>query len=80
MDGMRDFVFCSNDLYIQNNYESRGAEIEAIPITDPDINAKNLEIKILYKKESWYLLHKKFDYDYSNGVFMKLYPEEEYPL
>ena len=34
----------------------------------------------MYKKESIYLMHKKFDYENSNGVFFKLNPEEEYPL
>ena len=51
-------------------------------IKDPDINniANKHEFKVIQKRESIFLVHSPFDYDFSNGVFMKLYPEEEYPL
>jgi hypothetical protein len=61
-------------------YEEKTEKIMVVCIKDPNITAKNMEFKIVYKKESLYLTHKLFNYDVSNGVFMKLHPEEEYPL
>ena len=49
-------------------------------ITDPYITTKKLEFRITYKNESIYLIHQPFDYENSNGVFMNLKPQEEYPL
>lgn len=51
-----------------------------VAIRDPAILAKNLEFKVVYKKESFYLIHNPFNYEYSNGVMMKLFPEEEFPI
>jgi len=39
-----------------------------------------LEFRIVYQKESIYIVHKPFDYEHSNGVFFKLYNQEEYPI
>mmetsp|Transcript_4396 Transcript_4396/g.6383 ORF Transcript_4396/g.6383 Transcript_4396/m.6383 type:complete len:96 (+) Transcript_4396:1167-1454(+) len=41
---------------------------------------KNFKFSFLYHKETICIQHKLFDYDQSNGVFMKMYPYEEYPL
>mgnify|MGYP000267928503 FL=1 len=79
-DGMKDFVFCTNDVNEENKYEKQENEIQLICIQDPKINASKLEFKIVQKKESIYLINRPFDYENSNGVFMKLYPEEEFPL
>ena len=54
--------------------------IQVVGIKDPGILAENLEFKIVYKKESFYMVHKHFNYDISNGVMMKLFPEEEFPI
>ena len=34
----------------------------------------------MYMNESIYIVNRPFDYEYSNGLFFKLYPHEEYPL
>jgi hypothetical protein len=61
-------------------YEEKNDKNIVVSIKDPNITAKNMEFKIVYKKESLYLTHKLFNYEVSNGVFMKLHQEEEYPL
>lgn len=77
-DGMKDFIFCSSDVNEENKYDDYDSLL--FVIDDPKITAKQLEFKIVQKRESIYLIHKQFDYEYSNGVFMALLPEEEYPL
>ena len=42
--------------------------------------AKNLEVQVKYMRESIYLVHRWFDYEYSNCVFMKLLPKEYHPF
>ena len=75
---MKEFIFCSSDVQEENKYDNY--ESLLFVIDDPKITAKQLEFKIVQKRESIYLVHKLFDYEYSNGVFMALLPEEEYPL
>lgn len=79
-DGMLDFIFCSSDVCTENKYEDKSAEIQVVSIRDPNITAKNLEFRVVYQKESIYIVHKPFDYEHSNGVFFKLYNQEEYPI
>lgn len=80
LDGTKDFIFCSNDINTECKYEEQNEKIQVVCIRDPAILAKNLEFKIVYKKESFYLVHNHFNYDFSNGVMMKLFPEEEFPI
>jgi len=80
---MQDFVFCSADINEEKKYEEKMEDYSVVCIKDPNINniiANKLEFKIVQKKESIFLIHNPFDYENSNGVFMKMYPEEEYPL
>jgi len=46
----------------------------------PSIHLNKLEFTIRQINESIYIQHQPFDYDSSNGVFFKLYPDEEFPL
>jgi hypothetical protein len=47
----------------------------------PSLNSNKLEVRIMQKKESIFIQHQPFDYESSNnGVFMKLYQDEEFPL
>ena len=82
-DGRRDFIFCSSDVNEEKKYVEEMQDENSIIvacITDPSITTKKLEFRITYKNESVYLIHSPFDYEYSNGVFMNLKPQEEYPL
>lgn len=82
-DGMTEFVFCSNDVNEEKKYEENVDDYQVVCIKDPNINsiiANKLEFKIVQKQESVFLIHNPFDYENSNGVFMKLYEDEEYPL
>ena len=80
IDGIKDFIVCTNDVITEMKYGEKNDKHIVVPINDPHITTKNLEFKIVYKKESLYLTHKLFNYEVSNGVFMKLHQEEEYPL
>lgn len=82
-DGMKDFVICSSDVYEVNEYAKKTDIFQVVCMRDAsnsNILASKFELKIVIKKESLYLIQKPFDYEFSNGVFMKLYPHEEYPL
>lgn len=81
-DGMTDFIFCSNDVNEEFKYQDNIFDYNVVCIKDPSINqlAKNLEFKVMQKNESIFLVQSPFNYEFSNGVFIKLHPEEEYPL
>lgn len=78
--GVQDFVFCSQDVNEAKEYEKNQDEVQVFVIKDKEINAKNLEFRLVYKRESVYLISQPFDYQYSNSVFIKLQEGEEYPL
>lgn len=81
-NGLKDFIFCSQDVYEDKKYEQRmqGESLDVHTINDKTILNKEVEFKIMIKKESIFLIHKPFDYDCSNGMFINLYEQEEFPL
>lgn len=77
-DGMKDVLLCTPDLFEENKYDENDSDLQIIPCDEE--KARNLEVQVKYMRESIYLVHRCFDYEHSNGVFMKLLPKEQYPL
>ena len=71
---MKDVLLCTPDLFEENKYDENDSDLQIV-ICDEE-KAKNLEVQVKYMRESIYLVHRCFDYEYSNGVFMKLLPKE----
>lgn len=53
--GLRDFVFCSSDVNELREYENQ-SEVVQVFVMDEDVQAKKLEFRIVYKKESVYMI------------------------
>ena len=62
INGLKDFVFCSADVNDQKNYSKFPDVLQTFVINDKDIKAKSVEFRIVYKKESIYLITQPFDY------------------
>ena len=81
-DGLCDFVFCSNDINTLKEYVAQTDVLQAYVMQDDpkETQTKGLEFRMVYKRESVFLISQPFDYQYSNGLFIKLYEGEQYPL
>ena len=53
-----------------------------IGINDPSINSRSFEFRIAYRRSQHkvVLISRPFDYECGEGVFMRLRPQEEFPL
>lgn len=71
---MQGFNFESDEGMVSNR------KMNVFKISDPSVTQKQVSIQVYYKNESIYLISKQFEYSHSNGVFMKLHPDEEFPL
>lgn len=57
-------------------------KLQHIGIRDPNINSRHFEFRIAYvrSKNKVVIISRPFDYECGQGVFMRLRPQEEFPI